>query len=139
MKGRQPLLYHELIGRHLTYQEKSARERNLRSNCALSTIILEHMDLNEERERKKAQQDQDQEEEFDDDDEEEQEELTSSSSSPDEEEKERLKDEFVRAAHQSFLDGKDLEFDYSTIDSDPSLDDLETLERDEEERYFDED
>ena len=138
MKARNPLLYQDLIGRHLTDQEKAVQDKINRSNCALSTIILDHMDLNAERERKKEQEAQ-QQEEFDSDEEEEEEEEEESGPVENEEEKRRLKDEFVRAMHQSFLDGKDRDFDYAKVDSDRSLDDLETLERDEEERYFDED
>ncbi len=40
---------------------------------------------------------------------------------------------------QSFLDGGDeAHFDYSKVDNDESLDDLDAAGRDEEDRYFDE-
>ena len=140
MKARNPLLYQELIGQHMSEQEKAVQEKINRSNCALSTIILDHMDLNRERDLVKQQKRQETEEEFDDDSEDEDEaEEEKKEPIEDEDEKRRLKDEFVQAMHQSFLDGRDTDFDYSRIDTDQGLDDLDMLERDEEDRYFDED
>lgn len=147
MKARNPMLYEELIGRHLTETEKAVQDKINRSNCALSTIILDHMDLNAERERKKNQERQELIEEFDEEDEsdesvekeKEEEEDRDFQPSANEDEKQLLKDEFVRAMHQNFLDGKDVGFDYAKVDGNRDLDDLEMIERDEEERYFDED
>ena len=51
--------------------------------------------------------------------------------------REFLKQQFVKAAYQSFLDGKDEGLDYKIIDTDESLDDLDAEQRDAEERYFD--
>ena len=52
--------------------------------------------------------------------------------------KEFLKQEFVNAAYQSFLAGKDSGLDYSQIDADATLDDLDAEEQEEQEKYFDE-
>lgn len=38
---------------------------------------------------------------------------------------------------ERFLAGKDKKFDYSSVDHNTEYDDLEVLERDEEEKYFD--
>ena len=51
--------------------------------------------------------------------------------------REFLKQQFVKAAYQSFLDGRDEGVDYKTIDTDEALDDLDAEQRDAEERYFD--
>ena len=43
----------------------------------------------------------------------------------------------MRILHLKFLDGED-DFDYTMIDNDTELDDLITMGKDEEEKYFDE-
>lgn len=57
---------------------------------------------------------------------------------PDSEERLILREEFTSRMHQRFLDGKDGDFDYSTVDDNPDFDNLDIVARDEEERYFDE-
>nr|CAD7576124.1 unnamed protein product [Timema californicum] len=52
-------------------------------------------------------------------------------------ERELLRDEFVTSMYQSFLDGKDVDFDYSTVDENPAFDCLNVEDQDEEEKYFD--
>ncbi|CAG2067343.1 unnamed protein product [Timema podura] len=52
-------------------------------------------------------------------------------------ERELLRDEFVTSMYQSFLDGKDVDFDYSTVDENPAFDCLKVEDQDEEEKYFD--
>ncbi len=47
--------------------------------------------------------------------------------------------DFRRVMKERFIDGKEKHFDYSKVDDDSDLDDLETMGRDAEERYFDED
>ena len=135
MKARNPLLHEQLVGRFMTEDEKEEEGRPDMSNCSLTNIILEHMDLNKERDEKKRLKELEEEEEFDTDDE----------SDQDEEEgigrqeggREFLKQQFVKAAYQSFLDGKDSGIDYKIIDTDITLDDLDAEQRDQEERYFD--
>lgn len=53
-------------------------------------------------------------------------------------EKELLKEEFFTTMYRSFLNGKDEDFDYSTVDDNPDYDCGENLDNDEEEKYFDE-
>ena len=60
-----------------------------------------------------------------------------SEKSIDETQLEDNEDELMRLLHLKFLEGED-DFDYTTIDNDPELDDLITIARDEEEKYFDE-
>ncbi|XP_022903108.1 coiled-coil domain-containing protein 97 [Onthophagus taurus] len=51
-------------------------------------------------------------------------------------ERKLLKEEFTSIMHQNFLNGKD-DFDYSTIDNNDEYDNIEILDHDEEEKYFD--
>ncbi|XP_071627808.1 uncharacterized protein [Temnothorax longispinosus] len=48
-----------------------------------------------------------------------------------------LRQEFVTNMYQSFLDGKDKDFDYSTVDDNEAYDNVELRNQDEEEKYFD--
>merc|ERR1719500_1871810 len=113
MRERNPLLYQQLVGKFMTAEEKAADEAVDMTNCSLSKIILEHMDINKERDDRKREEKEEQDEEF-------------------------LKQEFVNAAYQSFLAGKDSGMDYSQIDADATLDDLDAEEQEEQEKYFDE-
>jgi hypothetical protein len=86
--------------RFKTAEEKSADATAAvdMTNCSLTNIILEHMDLNKERDSKKLQEREEAEEEFDTDDEAEAEDdkdvakLTGG--------REFLKQEFINAAYQ---------------------------------------
>ena len=141
MKRRNPLLHEQLIGRFLSAEDKMEAERPDMSNCSLANIIMEHIDITAERELKQRLQGQEVEEEFDSDSEEEEEEDSVASvaggNSAGIEDPDLLRREFVRAAYQSFLSGKDAGIEYERIDQDASLDDLLTEAREAEERYFD--
>ncbi|CAL8074604.1 unnamed protein product [Orchesella dallaii] len=52
-------------------------------------------------------------------------------------EKDLLKEEFFTTMYRNFLNGKDDDFDYSTVDENTEYDCGENLENDEEEKYFD--
>lgn len=52
-------------------------------------------------------------------------------------EKQILKEEFVTHMYQSFLEGKDPDFDYSVIDNNEAYDNVDLRTQDEEEKYFD--
>ncbi|XP_067170550.1 coiled-coil domain-containing protein 97 isoform X2 [Apteryx mantelli] len=56
---------------------------------------------------------------------------------PDVAERAMLRAEFTSRMHQRFLDGEDGDFDYSQVDDNPELDNLDIVSRDAEERYFD--
>ncbi|XP_065511308.1 coiled-coil domain-containing protein 97 [Caloenas nicobarica] len=49
-----------------------------------------------------------------------------------------LRQEFITRMYQRFLDGEDSDFDYSQVDENPDMDNLDIVSRDAEERYFDE-
>ncbi|KAM6038243.1 coiled-coil domain-containing protein 97 [Chlamydotis macqueenii] len=57
---------------------------------------------------------------------------------PDAAERAMLRQEFTTRMFQRFLDGEDGDFDYSQVDENPDLDNLDIVSRDAEERYFDE-
>ncbi|KAK4886868.1 hypothetical protein RN001_003139 [Aquatica leii] len=52
-------------------------------------------------------------------------------------ERQILKEEFISTMYESFLDGNDDDFDYSTVDDNDEYDNLEIVDNDEEEKYFD--
>merc|ERR1712096_123527 len=137
MKARNPLLHEQLVGRFMTEEEKEEKERPDMSNCSLTNIILEHMDLNKERDDKKKLKEEEDEEEFDTDEDESNDEEEEEGLGRQEGGREFLKQQFVKAAYQSFLEGKDDEVDYRKIDNDGTLDDLDVEQRDAEEKYFD--
>merc|ERR1719151_81552 len=65
MRERNPLLYQQLVGKFMTAEEKAADEAVDMTNCSLSKIILEHMDINKERDDRKREEQEEQDEEFD--------------------------------------------------------------------------
>ncbi|XP_073822271.1 coiled-coil domain-containing protein 97 [Musca autumnalis] len=54
-------------------------------------------------------------------------------------ERELLRQEFISQMHESFLTGQDSDFDYATVDDNTQYDDLEILNQDREDKYFEED
>eukprot|EP00096_Caligus_rogercresseyi_P015538 TRINITY_DN7990_c0_g1_i1.p1 TRINITY_DN7990_c0_g1~~TRINITY_DN7990_c0_g1_i1.p1 ORF type:complete len:258 (-),score=74.22 TRINITY_DN7990_c0_g1_i1:15-788(-) len=130
MRTRYPALFEHYFGPGSVQREVAARKPG--SDCTLSGMILEHASLQAERDLLKSQAEEEEDiEEFDTSDEEES-----------DGEEEGLRDpfeEFRAAVCQKFLLGKEERFDYSTVDLDEGLDDLRIRERDEEEKYFDED
>lgn len=48
-----------------------------------------------------------------------------------------LRDEFVATMYESFLDGKDTDFNYDDVDNNDKYDNIDVLTKDEEEKYFD--
>lgn len=50
---------------------------------------------------------------------------------------EENEDELIRLLHDKFMSGLDLNIDYSKIDGNPIYDDMITINRDQEEKYFD--
>ncbi|KAJ3393959.1 Coiled-coil domain-containing protein 97 [Lobulomyces angularis] len=48
-----------------------------------------------------------------------------------------LEVEFIELIHNMFLSGKDTDFDYFTVDNNPNFDDLDKIEMDMEDSYFD--
>ncbi|XP_063975477.1 coiled-coil domain-containing protein 97 isoform X2 [Diachasmimorpha longicaudata] len=53
------------------------------------------------------------------------------------EEQQVLRQEFISQMYESFLEGRDTDFDYSAVDDNEAYDNVELREQDEEEKYFD--
>lgn len=153
MRFRAPLLYEQYIGQYLTQEELSARTPTHQPPkpgalgtpaCPLSDLLLQSYQERELQQRLLQQQEEEEaclEEEEEEDDSDEEDQSSSKDSEawvPDSEERLILREEFTSRMHQRFLDGKDGDFDYSTVDDNPDFDNLDIVARDEEERYFDE-
>ncbi|XP_024623915.1 coiled-coil domain-containing protein 97 isoform X2 [Neophocaena asiaeorientalis asiaeorientalis] len=153
MRFRAPLLYEQYIGQYLTLEELSARTPAQRPPkpgppgtpaCPLSDLLLQSYQERELQQRLLQQQEEEEacleeeEEEEDSDEEDQRPDKDLEAWVPDSEERLILREEFTSRMHQHFLDGKDGDFDYSTVDDNPDFDNLDIVARDEEERYFDE-
>ncbi|XP_076464129.1 coiled-coil domain-containing protein 97-like [Babylonia areolata] len=167
MKRREPLLYQQMIGRFMTEEEHQQKEAEAidRSDLRFSTILLNHMDIVQERALYKHQkeeeecqeeeeEDSDEEEEEEDDDEEENRQQKERKTDMEEDEDEaedipeisdvratdiwrqQLREEFKAIMHEKFLSGDDSQFDYSKVDDNPDYDSLQTVAQDEENKYF---
>ncbi|XP_029633904.1 coiled-coil domain-containing protein 97 [Octopus sinensis] len=139
MKSRDPLLYEELIGQHLTEEERVEKANSImaKNENSLSQFLLRHIEQQQENALYYSLKHKEEEcfEEFDSDSDEEIEiPAKRKLSKP---EKKELRAEFLHIMQERFLDGKDLGYDYSTIDDNAVYDDLDTEDKDEEEKYFD--
>ncbi|XP_018011794.1 coiled-coil domain-containing protein 97 [Hyalella azteca] len=142
MKKRNPLLYQQLVGQHLTEDERQAQKQNFdRSDCRFTTIIYDHLDQCFEKELQKEQEEREddmfeEEEESEEEDEEAMDDDAEATSlHPDH--KTLLREEFMSSMYHSFISGKDESFNYKAVDENEDLDLLEVEARDKEEEYFD--
>ncbi|KAI5932165.1 Coiled-coil domain-containing protein 97 [Manis javanica] len=153
MRFRAPLLYEQYIGQYLTQEELSTRTPTHQPPrpgspsmpaCPLTDLLLQSYQERELQQRLLQQQEEEEacveeeEEEEDSDEEDQRPSKDSEAWVPDSEERLILREEFTSRMHRHFLDGKDGDFDYSTVDDNPDFDNLDIVARDEEERYFDE-
>ncbi|XP_057371931.1 coiled-coil domain-containing protein 97-like [Daphnia carinata] len=133
MRKRNPILFHELIEKYMTSEEKRSLEQDQPKLCNLSTMFMAHIDGDQTCSKRRNEQLANQsawDEALAHDEEEEDEDI-------DQNEKEFFRDEFISGMYSSFLQGHDEEFDYSKIDASNHNDIIS--ERDAEERYFDSD
>lgn len=133
MKNRDPQLYYDLIGKYETLQEK--KDFLMNRDIPLSEKLVQAEFDRENRDKMK------QDKKLKEDDESNIDIIIENDKSKKELEEQKKKDfeEFISIMNQRFVDGEDDEyFDYSIIDSNKSLDIDEELERDLEERYFEE-
>ncbi|XP_070805949.1 coiled-coil domain-containing protein 97 [Pituophis catenifer annectens] len=144
MRGRDPLLYEQYIGQYLSDEElQELGHCKLEASCSLSGILLDSYQEKVIQQRLLIQQEQEeacQEEEEEDSDQDSNDQDFNPDADewvPDVEEKAFLREEFTSRMYQHFLEGKDLDFDYSEVDENPEFDNLDIVSRDEEERYFD--
>lgn len=163
MMYRNPLLYEQLVGQYLTEDEKRERDGVDNENLTFLSMILETVDRNEMRETKNKQllmEDETSSTEplkneqahkgnemcskekqwgdFDVPD-------TRPSYMPEPEkqaminanERNLLREEFLQEMCSSFIEGRDVDFDYNTVDNNEEYDDLEQISQDAEDKYFD--
>ncbi|XP_072919941.1 coiled-coil domain-containing protein 97 isoform X3 [Hemitrygon akajei] len=145
MRTRDPLLYEQYIRQYMTDEELLAQNsRNLSGSMSLSDLLMNTYQekivqerLQWQQEREDACEEEEEEEEEEDEEEEDGPMSKAAEWVPSDDEKIMLREEFVSRMHQRFLDGEDGDFDYSAVDDNPDFDNLDIVNRDEEERYFD--
>ncbi|KAJ8985376.1 hypothetical protein NQ317_007532 [Molorchus minor] len=164
MMKRNPLLYEQLVGQHLTIQEKKERDKyKLDDDVTFVKILMEGIerDMAEVVRKNQEETEDNQMEEEDTSDEEDDKGSRSESPVPSysrwgefedtkpikprlrnttplitAEERKVLKEEFITTMYQSFLDGKDEDFNYESVDNNVAYDDITQIEHDEEDKYF---
>lgn len=134
MKYRDPFLYEQLIGQFIT--EEEAQKMIDKSDLRFSTILLKHMDNMEEKELYKMEKEREECQVEEEDTSDEEEEIEDDTEEISEEKKQNLRAEFTRIMKERFMAGEDRHFDYSSVDHNADYDDLDLLDRDEEEKYF---
>ncbi|XP_069842838.1 coiled-coil domain-containing protein 97 [Dendropsophus ebraccatus] len=144
MRARDPLMYEHYVGQYQSEEEiMSQNSRDMAQATSLSDVLLNSCEEQSLQRRLEAQRELEQncEEEEEEDDTDEEETELKSDDEPEVNSKERalMREEFISRMHQRFLDGKDRDFDYSEVDDNPDFDNLDIVNRDEEERYFDDD
>lgn len=161
MMYRNPLLYEQLVGQYLSDEEIKERDGVDNENLTFLSMILETVDRNDMREMKNEQLLEENMESMkltntDDD-------STSSEfkskkqwgdfDTPDTRpsympeprkqsmitapERNLLREEFLQEMFCSFIEGRDTDVDYHTIDNNEEYDDLQQVSQDAEDRYFD--
>lgn len=139
VRRRNPLLFEQMVGRYMTDKEKEDLDKLDYSTLTFSGLLMHHIDRNELCSRRRQQQDVEEatfeENDSDSDDEEcdEPEEPAGVSAT----EKAMLRSEFMNTMYESFLSGKDHDYDYESVDNNAEYDSLKTRQYDEEEKYFD--
>ncbi|XP_019881075.1 coiled-coil domain-containing protein 97 isoform X2 [Aethina tumida] len=160
MMKRNPVLYEELVGQYLTPEEKCERDKyKMDGGVTFVKILMEGIERdNAEATRKKLENEEEEQTMETDSDNSERSEspppCTSRWGEYDDapkqihkqkpkakfitaDERKLLKEEFVTHMYQSFLDGNDLDFDYGTVDDNVSYDDMDQIDHDAEDAYFD--
>ena len=139
MRKRNPLLFGHLVEKYMSEEEKHILNQARLGECELSTVLMAHMDRDQysstrrkEQEAEQSAWDEEEEEGEEEEEEEDEKEVVDA-------EKDLLKEEFVSTMYRSFLEGCDKDFDYSSVDDDSRYDDILQQERDEQEKYFDDD
>lgn len=166
MMKRNPLLYDQLIGQYLTEEEIKERDKYCTEDqTSFVKILMEGIERNDaeaERKNQEIYEDNALEESDSDSDCESMDDGESSvnphtsrtlwgeyqnedkPAKPKQKnifitapEKKLLREEFITTMYQSFLDGADKDFEYETVDCNSKYDCIETMEHDEEDKYFD--
>ncbi|XP_050347137.1 coiled-coil domain-containing protein 97 [Nymphalis io] len=161
MMYRNPLLYEQLIGQYLSDEEIRDRDAVGTENLTLLSMILDTVERNEMRQTKYEQmlnEDEDSSDgtlqsndnkngacskekqwgSFDIPD-------TDAPYAPDKRkpaminanERNLLREEFLHEMYTSFIEGRDINFDYNSVDNNEEYDDLQQISQDAEDKYFD--
>ncbi|CAK1540522.1 unnamed protein product [Leptosia nina] len=162
MMYRNPLLYEELIGQYLTDEEIKIRDSADSENLTLLTLILDTVDRNQLRENRNLQMQMEdaatsfditQDEKAKNNEKNTKKKQWGDFDVPDTEdiqkpeprkqmminanERNLLREEFLQEMYSSFMEGRDIEFDYNSVDHNEEYDDLAKLSQDAEDKYFD--
>lgn len=163
MMFRNPLLYEQLIGQYLNEDDILKRDADNNTNLTFLNVILNTVDLNEMNEIKNKQMLEEHMDtgevaehtkklennnktkrkmwgEFDEPDTRPDPQFESSrpQSIISGQEKTLLREEFFQEMYSSFLEGRDQDVDYNSIDDNEDFDDLRQISQDAEDKYFDE-
>uniref|UniRef100_A0A131XHE4 Putative vacuolar protein n=1 Tax=Hyalomma excavatum TaxID=257692 RepID=A0A131XHE4_9ACAR len=137
MRRRNPLLFEQMIGRYMTEKEKQDLDKMDFSTLTFSGLLMEHIDRNELSSLRRQQQDLEEATFEENDSDSEEEELEDDAPPVSATEKRLLRNEFMNTMYESFLSGKDRDYDYESVDNNADFDSLQTRQHDEEEKYFD--
>lgn len=157
MMRREPVLYEQLIGQYLSEQEKQMRDKS--DNPTFLGALLKGIEMEHLRESTRAiaipATDDDSNEIVDEEEEETPRQSSlwgefddapkeqikrrpprSGSKNVSDAERDEMRKEFIETMYQKFLSGQDA-FDYAAVDHNADYDDLDMVEQDEQDRYFD--
>ncbi|XP_032514986.2 coiled-coil domain-containing protein 97 [Danaus plexippus] len=163
MMYRNPLLYEQLIGQFLTDEEIKERDAVDSQNLTFLGMILDTVDRNEMREIKNKQLLMDEDncseqtndsvddgsDDVNDDDNKHWGGFDIPDTKPEPKPQDRpqcminanernlLREEFLQEMYSSFIEGRDINFDYNSVDQNEEYDDLDQISRDAEDKYFD--
>ncbi|XP_002407564.3 coiled-coil domain-containing protein 97 [Ixodes scapularis] len=138
VRRRNPLLFEQMVGRYMTEKEKEDLDKMDYSTLTFSGLLMHHIDRNELSSRRRQQQDVE-EATFEENDSDSEDEECDEPDAPvvSATEKAMLRSEFMNTMYESFLSGKDHDYDYESVDNNAEYDSLKTRQNDEEEKYFD--
>lgn len=138
VRRRNPLLFEQMVGRYMTDKEREDLDKMDYSTLTFSGLLMHHIDRNELSSRRRQQQDVE-EATFEENDSDSEDEECDEPDTPvvSATEKAMLRSEFMNTMYESFLSGKDHDYDYESVDNNAEYDSLKTRQDDEEEKYFD--
>ncbi|XP_013179406.1 PREDICTED: coiled-coil domain-containing protein 97 [Papilio xuthus] len=159
MMFRNPLLYEQLVGQYLDDEEVLQRDSGDTKDLTFLNIILRTVEMNEMNETKHRQMLEEDQESVDEKeavkkDKKPKKKMWGDFDEPDTQptpkfkapradapitsnERALLKEEFYQEMYSSFLEGRDEDIDYNSIDNNEQYDDLEQISQDAEDQYFD--
>lgn len=142
MKYRDPFLYEQLVGQYLNDDEIS--DKVDKTDLRFSTVLFKHIDILHEHEVYQDQKDteegqMEEGESSEDEGSDMEEEIEDQKKMIPDEQKAQFRQEFLTIMKERFMSGQDEHFNYSEVDNNTEYDDLDILQKDEEEKYFDAD